>query len=94
MARFFQGNAPHGAFLMEMSSDAAWALYRRNTDGKFANFKLISMGPRERKANFWLGFHIESGKLVQSNDSRTLEQYYAGVYEWVIETLRRYYAKR
>lgn len=91
MARMFKGNVPHGAFLMEVSGDAAWALYRREVKGTFANVKLISMGPRAHKANFHLGFSIEHGKLTRARDARVLKKQCPEVFEWVVSILEEYY---
>lgn len=76
--------------MVDMSADANWALYRRRShDERYANFKLISLAPRPHKANFHLGFHIPSQRLVRSYASRLLVNMYPELVDWVVSTMQR-----
>jgi hypothetical protein len=80
--RKFKPKPPAGGTLI--SSSGEWHLYESTRNGRFTNFKMVSVRPRYHKANFRFAFHNDSGMALQTRDLKTLKENAPEVLEWVL----------
>lgn len=82
--RIFRGNIPANGTLI--ASNDEWAVYRMATKAHWMNVKLVSLGPRPRKANFWIGWNTSTRKLANKHDAKQLA-HYPQLHDWLVGVL-------
>lgn len=50
------------------------------------NVKLVSLAPRARKANFWIGWNMGTRKLANKHDAKQLA-HYPQLHDWLVSVL-------
>lgn len=87
----FRGNVPeHGEFIAQVED---WCVYKMpSTTDVWLNMKLVSLAPRQRKANFWLGFDLKKRNLARTNDGRVfMSKEYDVLRAWLLGVLESKY---
>lgn len=71
MVRKFHGNEPEHGVMIGLDDDAA--LFVISEDRRYLGLKLIATDPRERKANFWIGWDTDKDCFTRSRDGKLLK---------------------
>ena len=88
MVRNFHGNEPEHGVMIGLADDAA--LFVMNEDGRYLGLKLIATEPRERKANFWIGWDSNKDCFTRSRDCLCLHDHWPEKVEFVKNAVLRY----
>jgi len=81
MVRRFHGNEPEHGVMIGLADDAA--LFVISEDRRYLGLKLIATKPRERKANFWIGWDTNEDRFVRNRDCRYLHDHWPEKVEFV-----------
>ena len=88
MVRTFHGNEPEHGVMIGIDGDAA--LFVINEDGRYLGLKLIATEPRERKANFWIGWDTSKDCFTRSRDCACLHRNWPEKLVFVKKTVLHY----
>jgi hypothetical protein len=85
MRKQYNGNEPSDGKLLHTFGD--WSLYLMDQKGEYVNLKLVYIGRRERKANFWLAFDKNKNKFVTRRDLATLKAHHLALHDDILNWL-------